>query len=474
MLKTLLMLALTALGIGGCLAVSPFWGVAVYYLFAVLRPQFLWAYSLPDVAWSYYVAVAAMLTTFIWRFGVVLAPQRSRGFRAPAFNVGHTAIMFFAFWVTVTYYNAISRRAAQFYYEEYMKNFIMFFVAALVVTSVRQLWILYLIITCSLCWIAYDVNDIYFFHGGYLLIYHRGYAGLDNNGAGLMLAMGAPMALFAWDGIRHWIRWAFLLCIPLIVHGVLTSYSRGAMLSLIVSIPIYFIRARHKKQLALILLGIGLLIPVLAGKEIQDRFFSIEKSEQDDSAQSRLTTWGIGWQMAQERPVFGFGIRNSNLYTRQYGADMEGRTIHSQYLQIAADSGLVGLASYSLVIVAFLICLRRVRYRMQGHRGIVQSLISFGALIFLRRWRHHENPGRSDTEIDHAYTIANGIEGAMLIFCFGSLFLSLETFELPYLFFLMAAQLWAVVKLSDSAQIEPGVLTPPPDTTCPEPTRMSA
>ena len=66
----------------------------------------------------------------------------------------------------------------------------------------------------------------------------------------------------------------------------------------------------------------------------------------DASANSRLTTWRIAWQMAGENPIFGLGIRNSNLYTYDYGADMPGRTIHSQYLQTAADSGLVGLGLY--------------------------------------------------------------------------------------------------------------------------------
>ena len=68
------MIGLTALGVGGCLAASPFWGIAVYYLFAVLRPQSLWAYEsfIPDIPWSFYVALAAMLTAAIWRFGAFI------------------------------------------------------------------------------------------------------------------------------------------------------------------------------------------------------------------------------------------------------------------------------------------------------------------------------------------------------------------------------------------------------------------
>jgi probable O-glycosylation ligase (exosortase A-associated) len=451
--KLILMLVLTAVGVGGSLALSPFYGVAIYYLYAVLRPQFIWDWALPpNISWSYYVALASIFSVIVWKVSAALMPHQSGEFRSPALNVGHWAMLFFAFWITVTYYTAINLPIAKPFYEEYQKIFIMFFVAALAVTNVRQVWVLFLILTLSLAYIAVDVNQTYFTYR-YLLIYQRGYAGLDNNGAGLMLAMGVPLCMFAWDGIKHWSRWGFLLVVPLLIHAVMTSYSRGAMLALIVSIPIYLIRCRHKKQLTLVLLGFALLTPVLAGKEIQERFFSIDKHEEDASAQSRLTTWGIAWDMACERPIFGFGVRNSPLFTKEYGADMEGRAIHSQFLQIAADSGMVGMAAYFFVIAAFAYCLWRVRRARKGHRGIVWGLLTFGAYCGLWKYIRPPDRGRDDPEIERAYTIANGIEGALLVFCIGGIFLSLETFELPYILFLMAAQLWALVRLAKAAPV---------------------
>lgn len=425
--KLAIMLLLTAIGVGGSLALSPFYGVAVYYLFATLRPQFLWEWALPpDVPWSYYVALATIFSVAVWRIGLMLAPHWQRGFRAPRLNVGHWAMLFFAGWITLTTFTAHSVPVAKPFYDEYQKIFIMFFVAAFAITSLRQLWSLYLIVTLALAYVAIDVNHIYL-SSGYMFIYKRGYAGLDNNGAALMLAMGVPLCLYAWDGTRHWSRWAFLLFVPLLIHAVLTSYSRGAMLALILSIPIYLIRCRNRRQLAVILLGIAAMLPILAGREIQNRFFSIDEHDRDASAQSRLTTWGIAWRMACERPLLGFGVRNSSLFTKEYGADMDGRVIHSQYLQIAADSGLVGLAAYLAVIGATVYCLVRAR-----RSAAVKRL---------------------DPHSDRARTIANGMEGALFVFCFGGLFLSLETFELPYLGMLMAAQLAALAHMKVSAPV---------------------
>jgi O-antigen ligase len=171
-------------------------------------------------------------------------------------------------------------------------------------------------------------------------IYFYGHGELDNNGAGVMLAMSIPLMYFLFEALTHKWRWLFLLGIPLAAHAVQMTFSRGAMLSLLVGTPLIAWRSRHRTKLliALALLGPP-FIYVTAGPEIQRRFFSIESAhEMDDSAKARLQSWLAALRIANDYPIFGVGVRNSNLFSYEYGADMEGRTIHSTYLQIAADS----------------------------------------------------------------------------------------------------------------------------------------
>ena len=58
----------------------------------------------------------------------------------------------------------------------------------------------------------------------------------------------------------------------------------------------------------------------------------IRTYEEDGSAQSRFDSWRAAWLITRDYPIVGVGVRNANLFSEQYGADMEGRTIHSQYL----------------------------------------------------------------------------------------------------------------------------------------------
>jgi O-antigen ligase len=186
--------------------------------------------------------------------------------------------------------------------------------------------------------------------------------------------------------------------------------------------------------------GILAMVPVMAGKEVRERFLSIGQHDVDDSANSRKQTWAIAVRMANERPLFGWGIRNSNLFTYDYGADMPGRSIHSQYLQTAADSGWVALALYVALLGSVFLGLRQVRRALRPYH---------------------------DPETNRVRALASGVECALVLFCFGAVFLSLEHFEMPYILMLLAVQLHAITRAVQAKLAAPGPpgaagLAPPP------------
>lgn len=416
------MVALTVLGGVGALTVAPFCGVAVYYLFAVMRPQYMWKWVLPpDVPWSEYVAIPTIVATIASALGFFSSsgprPGTTSTPRPKLFTAAHICLLLFGGWIGITYLGALDREASYPWFMEYLKIFVMFAVSTLVIRTVRQIWILFALAALALGYIAYEVNFMYTFQGRYMGIYFNGYGGLDNNGAGLMLAMGVPLCAFVWEGTSRWWRWGFAALIVPLLHAVLLTFSRGAMLGLLMATPLFLVRSRHRRPFSVGMLALVLLLPFLAGAEIRQEFSSIGEYDADSSAQSRLSSWKAGWEMAKDNPIFGTGLRNSTLFSREYGADFEGRVIHSQYLQLAADSGFVGLALYLTGLFAVWRAVARTR----------------------RRWK------RVDTDqARQVYAIACGVETAMATFCFGAIFLSLEVFELPYLLLLLGAQLAVV------------------------------
>jgi len=426
------MIVLTMIGTMGVFF-NPFWGVAVYYLFAVLRPQFLWFWALtPGIPWSQYVAIATILGGLASFVGCVLPLEEDRPAGQTArFSRAHIAVLLFGGWVLLTYVTAQNRNHAYPYMIEYLKILVMFAVSAVLIRTIRQVWLLFVMAALSLGYIAYEINFLYFMSNNALYIHDSGYGGLDNNGAGLMLAMAVPLCLFAWEGTKRAWRWVFVALIPVLFHAVLMTYSRGAMVSLVVAAPLMYLRSRHRRELTLAALALAWTMPLFAGPEIQARFFTIRNYQDEESARARFTSWRVGWEIAKDYPIFGAGIRNADLMSFSYGADMEGRTIHSQYVQILADNGFVGLGLYLAALYAVWRRLKLVR---------------------------NASAGRRTPEERQTYALACGIESAMLMFCTGALFLSLEVFELPYLLLLLGAQLGVLVRVTAT---EPAPLASP-------------
>ena len=281
----------------------------------------------------------------------------------------HFAMFTFGAWLVVSFLMAQYPEASESVMIEYTKIWVMFAIATIVIRTRSQVFTLVTIAAVSLAYIAYEVNYMYLFQGRYLGIFHNGYGGLDNNGAGLMLAMGVPLCVAVWDGAAKWWRWIFVAVVPVIVHAVLMTYSRGAMVSLLLASPLILLRCRRRLWMAVAATVMMFIVPLLAGAEIRQRFFSIEQYQEDGSAQSRIASWNVALAIANDYPVFGVGPRNANYFTYYYGADRWGRTIHSQSLQLMADTGYIGFACYVSVMVCTALALRRSRKRWKHDRS---------------------------------------------------------------------------------------------------------
>lgn len=439
-MKQLLFMTVTMfLGTAGSFGLSPVYGVAVYYLYAVMRPQFIWEWveifgiQLGEINWSLPVAICTLVSTVVWRAGL-WTPLRNiqpPWYGNPPFTRSHYLFLAFTAWICLTFVTAQNHGVAWPNFVEYIKIFVMFVCAALVLRTVRDLWIIYFVILASVAYIAYELN-FYYLAYQWIMVKDRGYGGLDNNGAALMLAMGVPLAFFAWEATRRWWRWGYLLMIPVLAHAVMLTYSRGAMLALIPCAALMWVRARNKVFMTIVYLAGFCALVATTGKEIEERFSSIGQ----ENTNARWETWGVAIRMANDRPVFGFGIRCSALFIGkgEYVIGVGNLTIHSQYLQIAADSGWPALALYG---------------------GMIGSVL-FGLWHTRRALRKYTDP---DTQ--NVRSLAAGLECSLVLFCVGATFLSLEHFEMPYIVILLSVQLHAITR-AVTAKLEPSPSGLPP------------
>lgn len=425
MKQFLLMTVMSALASQAALF-EPFWGILLYYTLAILRPQHMWAWALPvQVRWSLFAALVVVVSVMI---------NLSKVAKTARFNIIAALMTIYGLLMILSTVSAYDTETAQVWGIEYGKIIFIALIATLLIQNTWQFRILGAMILLVIGYIAWEVNSLYVFDGR-LDIFHHGYGGLDNNGAGLMLGMGIPFA-YAFGISAGW-RWQRVLSWflgVLMLHAMMMTYSRGAMVATLAGAIWILIHHRPRVQSTLIALVLCAAVSVLAGQEIRERFLSTTSYERDYSAQSRFASWAAAWDLAWERPLLGQGIRNSYQFTYSYGADVRGRTIHNQWLQIAADSGVPAACVYTLMLGMAIAQLRR-------SRGSCRRYLEENALSM--------SPGRMDPqmlEIEQVRRIAMGCEASLITFMTGGVFLSVELVELPWFLIMLGGVMPNIVQ----------------------------
>ena len=189
------------------------------------------------------------------------------------------------------------------------------------------------------------------------------YAGYLN----LTLPVLLGIALFADQRSLRFCSWLAALGVATVM---VTTLSRGAWLGIAVALIVIGITASKRLGvwiwLALLFVAIVILaavfgvIPFGASDRVLAAFglsgVSLDSvTAENFSAVQRLAFWQAGLNMFENNPVLGVGIGN---YISQYPtyAAQGWETVlghaHDYYLNTAAETGLVGLAAYLLLLVA--------------------------------------------------------------------------------------------------------------------------
>jgi O-antigen ligase len=162
----------------------------------------------------------------------------------------------------------------------------------------------------------------------------------------LMLSLANPLMMH---------RWIFLLIVPFALFAFYFSFSRTSMVACLAQIALFYWygmrRGYMTKHIAIYLLGGVLLAGVFSFPKLYDFMTS-----RYDAVEVRLRQYEVTTNMILSNPVFGVGINNSTGVKKDltedsaYIADPLRRSgeqpIHSFYLTLMAETGLVGFLCY--------------------------------------------------------------------------------------------------------------------------------
>src|SRR5690606_9207483 len=185
-------------------------------------------------------------------------------------------------------------------------------------------------------------------------------SGFNANYLASSLALAIPMAWGIFmESPRRWIGIVSFLSIPAIISAVFLTGSRGGMITVALAlmvIPLTYARLRARAQIGVVIgfAIIGLIAYFAAPAFEQNlpdsirRFAEIPEEISASDMTGRGDIWDAGFLLIKDRPTLGVGAGSfSDAVFPYLGYSI---TAHNAFINVAAQSGLIGLVLFCATI----------------------------------------------------------------------------------------------------------------------------
>ena len=194
-----------------------------------------------------------------------------------------------------------------------------------------------------------------------------------------------PLALaMAREGTRLVPRLLALLAGAILVGGIVVTYSRGAVVALAVVAALMPFAMRLRKR-QVVAIGALLIAPMLLLPGLPSRLSTLRQVlpgggdvlRPDSSFEKRRLVTRTAWEMFLEHPALGVGPGNYaarfaelaprvGSRAREYDEPGEPQYPHNLFLEVAAETGIVGLLAFAAVAVTLFGSAARAAARFRG------------------------------------------------------------------------------------------------------------
>lgn len=180
-----------------------------------------------------------------------------------------------------------------------------------------------------------------------------------------------------------WMRWYSILCFALCTLAVVLSGTRSAWVAIVITLALVVLPRLGWQQLISLVVVVGLVGLALFQLPAVNQFLTSRvTSAAEDGGAGRTAIWTVGWQIAQQSPIFGHGL---GTFTVLFGqgiaaeSDLEsidtyyitdGRGAHNIYLELVSEVGLIGLG----IFLAWMWVLLQVSLRQSVHPDLILIL----------------------------------------------------------------------------------------------------
>ncbi len=271
-------------------------------------------------------------------------------------------------------------------------------------------WVVGAVVAASSALLTFQVRDVALVNASDTLSDRLAGSAGDPNFLASRLVAGMILALGLLRVLRSpWARGFLLLALPLLGAATAGTGSRGGLLAIGLAGAVALILFRREARL-LLLPALGILASTGLWFQLFPRFWA-RVLVLDDGGSGRSDLWRAAARLAVNSPVAGVGLGNFPNREAALALDIgpvldaralaeDRRVVHNTYLQLWAETGIVGLILFLAILGACVWCFLRAATlydRMcesrlaELSRVVVVALASFvGAATFISMGRAYE------------------------------------------------------------------------------------
>jgi len=317
--------------------VQPYLGVLIYSWISYMNPHRLTYGFMQDFPVAIGVAVATSI-------GWLLTKDR----KSVPMTGTTWLLIIFTLWCSFTTIFALMPDPAQAKWIQFLKIMFMTFLTLSLMRTRERMQLLIWTICVSLGFYSIKSGIFVLLTGGSSTVWGPDKSMIgDNNAFALAILMTIPLMRYLHLTTTHkWLRLGLAGAMGLSVVSVLGSYSRGALLGLMVLAVYFWLKSPRKVAIgivgAIVLVGAISFMP----EKWTDRMNTIETYQTDESAQGRFDAWTYAYKVALMRPITAGGFNaftDDELFMRMVPTAVKARAAHSIYFEVLGEHGFIGL-----------------------------------------------------------------------------------------------------------------------------------
>ena len=356
-------LALVVFGLLPFVIRRPFWGVLLMSWLGYMNPHLLCFGFMKTMPVVQIVAIATMI-------GLLVSKEPKR----MIWSREVVCLLIFVGWMGITTTQAFYFDAAVAQYTKVIKIQILTVMALLVLTSRERVHLFVWVVVVSLGFYGIKGGIFTLLNGGLYRV--QGPFGSfigGNNELALALVMTIP--LMRYLQLREQsklIKSGLSVAIVLSLIAAVGSQSRGALVALVLTGSLFWLKSRNKLSTGLLIAIAVVLAAIIMPEQWYARMNTIGAYDQDNSALGRINAWWTAWNVANNR-LFGGGFEmwQGPVFDAYAPVHYDVHDAHSIYFKVLGEHGHVGLFLFlSLLAMTWFKCRDVTRIAKSRHDAL--------------------------------------------------------------------------------------------------------